>query len=61
MHNSPPTSGPTEAVQFSVASLNVQEHCRDGLNTYVSTLPHVRRLPKGSGAVARLVDAMGSP
>ena len=43
-----------------VASLNVQEHCRDGLNTFVSSLPHVRAQGAGSGAAKRLMEAMCS-
>ena len=48
-------------LEVRVVSLNVQEHCRDGLSTYVSALPHVRALSKGSGAVGRLVEAMCTP
>lgn len=43
--------------EVRVASLNVQEHCRDGVNTYVGALP----VPKKSGAATLLLDAMTSP
>ena len=46
---------------WRVASLNVQEHCADGLSRYVSQLPSVRAAPRRSGAVERLVDAMMHP
>ena len=47
--------------EWRVASLNVQEHCADGLHPYVSLLPNVRAAPRRSGAVERLVKAMMHP
>ena len=52
----------TLSSSISVASMNTQEHVRDGLGTYMSRLPHLQKGANSrKGRVVRLVDAGCDP